>query len=74
MVRISNIKREGDIVSFNGIGDGEEKFHMKFNILTGETLEATTKNGMYLSEAKYKILSYLADHDEFPPELVAMSF
>ncbi len=74
MVRISNIQHEGDIVSFNGVGDGVEKFYLKFNILTGENLESTTDNAMYLSEAKYKILSYLADHDKFPSELVAMSF
>ncbi len=74
MVRISNIKYDGEIISFDGIGDGVEKFYMKFNILTGEDLESTTENMMYLSEAKFKILSYLADHDEFPNELVAMSF
>lgn len=74
MVKIFNIEYEGDIISFDAIGDGIEKFYLKFNIRTGENLESTTENVIYLSESKFKILSYLVNHKEFPPELIAMSF
>ena len=74
MVKLFNIKQNGNIVSFDGIGDGTECFRMAFDIHTGKNIISTTDNCVYLSEAKFKILSCLADGMELPSELIAVSF
>ena len=74
MVEMTNIKREGNIVSCDCLGDGREKFFLKFNTKTGENLEATTDNMIFLSEAKFKLLFVLVEKKELPNELTAMSF
>ena len=70
MVEIKNLKKNGDIVSFDGYGD--KTFTCSFNVNTGETT-ATTDNKFILAMAKYKILATLASTGVLPTEMMAMS-
>ena len=70
MVHMKNIKKLGDVITFDGYGD--ETFQCSFHIKTGET-KATTKNKHLLGMAKLRLLLLLSEKDELPNELVVMT-